>query len=96
MKCEKTFYGDICMFQEFFTNNIVICQLSLFLFAADGRLSSILIWFVAVLLNVMNTTKFMLVMNIHAFFIRNLAQGLVLKVPYFRTSFYQILVLKVP
>ena len=30
------------------------------------------------------------------FFIRNLAKGLVLKVPYFRTSFYQILVLKVP
>ena len=30
------------------------------------------------------------------FFIRNLARGLVLKVPYFRTSFYQILVLKVP
>ena len=30
------------------------------------------------------------------FFIRNLAKGLVLKVPYFRTSLYQILVLKVP
>ena len=30
------------------------------------------------------------------FFIRNLARGLVLEVPYFRTSFYQILVLKVP
>ena len=30
------------------------------------------------------------------FFIRNLAKGLVLKVPYFRTSFYQILVLKAP
>ena len=30
------------------------------------------------------------------FFIKNLAKGLVLKVPYFRTSFYQILVLKVP
>ena len=35
--------------------------------------------------------------KVHAFcFIRNLAKGLVLKVPYFRTSFYQILVLKVP
>ena len=30
------------------------------------------------------------------FSIRNIAQGLVLKVPYFLTSFYQILVLKVP
>ena len=33
---------------------------------------------------------------IHAFFIKNLARGLVLKIPYFPTSFYQILVLKVP
>ena len=33
---------------------------------------------------------------LHAFyFIRNLAQGLVLKVPYFWASFYLILVLKV-
>ena len=30
------------------------------------------------------------------FLIRNLTKGLVLKVPYFRTSFCQILVLKVP
>ena len=30
------------------------------------------------------------------FFIRNLAQGLVLKVPHFRASSYQILILKVP
>ena len=30
------------------------------------------------------------------FFIKNLAQGLVLKIPYFRTSFYQLQVLKVP
>ena len=34
--------------------------------------------------------------RIHPFFIRNLAQGLVLKVPNFWTSFYQILVLKFP
>ena len=34
--------------------------------------------------------------GLHAFLIRNLAQGLVLKVPYFSTSFYQILVLKDP
>ena len=35
--------------------------------------------------------------RVHAFFfIRNLAKGLVLKVPYYPTSFYQILVLKVP
>ena len=33
---------------------------------------------------------------VHAFFIRNLARGLVPKVPYFWTSNYQILVLKVP
>ena len=37
-----------------------------------------------------------LMKEVHAFFIRNLATGLVLKVPYFQTSFYQILVLKVP
>ena len=30
------------------------------------------------------------------FFIRNLAKGLVLKVRYFRTSFYEALVFKVP
>ena len=34
--------------------------------------------------------------TIHAFFIRNLAQGLVPKVPYFWTSNDQIVVLNVP
>ena len=37
-----------------------------------------------------------LINSIHAFLIRNLSKGLVLKVPYSRTSFCQILVLKVP
>ena len=35
-------------------------------------------------------------MYVYTLFIRNLAKGLVLNVPYFPTSFYQILVLKVP
>ena len=34
--------------------------------------------------------------NLHAVFVRNLAQGLVLKVPCLWTSFDQILVPKVP